>query len=63
MTKGDISCVCITKSKQQDTKCESIKTEGHLSVYKIYCAGCEEVLDIVYHGITGIPIVSVAATS
>ena len=63
MTKGDIACGCFADGKLQDTKCESVKTEGNLSIYKVYCATCNSVLDIVYHGTIENSIVSVVATS
>ena len=64
MDRANIGCNCFADGKVQDTKCESVAVgSGSLSVYKVYCAACNTVLDIVYHGITGVPIVSLAATS
>ena len=66
MDKGNMNCSCLGEGKQQDTKCESIEIVGggivSLSPYKIYCATCNRILDIVYHGLPNIPIVSMATS-
>ena len=55
MVSSKLVCSCIAE-KKQDPKCEMLQIDnaetlgGSLEIYKVYCATCKIILDIVYFG-------------